>query len=299
MGAKRARWTLAAALAVAAALPAVAQINLPRIFAVETTLRGSEEEEIRWPVAVAVASADEFAVADAHQPRLLRFRRVGVSWQLDLVAALPAAPVGLAFDGARYVVSLRGGAGLVALEGEQLLQRRIGIPRDVVPGPAAGRPGGGLLLYDFASGRVLTLDGDGKVTGGVAVEGRVTGLTAAPAGGFFVALGDRGIVRRHDVRGAAEATWEIPGVVPVPAWPVAMAVEPGEGLVVLDRHGDRMVLLDDSGRPLGTGARKGWEPGLLLFPAAVDRLPDGRYVVADEGNGRVQIFRRTDRGGSR
>jgi len=36
--------------------------------------------------------------------------------------------------------------------------------------------------------------------------------------------------------------------------------------------------------------------GLLLFPAGVARLPGGLLLVADEGNGRAQIFRRSDAG---
>ena len=65
-------------------------------------------------------------------------------------------------------------------------------------------------------------------------------------------------------------------------------------LLVLDRHGHRLVLFNSKHRFPGTGARRGWEPGLLLFPAAVTAFPDGRIAVADQMNGRLQIYRRIE-----
>lgn len=286
---------LALACALCASGPAVAQASLPRLLAPEDSLRGTEEQELRWPVATAAASADEFAVLDAFVPRVFLFRSVGASWELARVAPLPAAPLALAHDGRRYVASLRGEQALVALEGPQLLQRRIGLPRGVVPGPVAARNDGNLLVYDLAGGKVIELDPGGEPAGEVRVDGRVTALAAAPGGGFYAAIADQAVILRYGAGGALEATWKLPGDGPVPAWPAGLIAEPGGGLAVVDRHACRILLLDDSGRAVGTGARRGWEPGLLLYPLSVTRLPDGRLLVADEGNGRVQIFRRTER----
>ena len=69
-------------------------------------------------------------------------------------------------------------------------------------------------------------------------------------------------------------------------------------LVVVDRHAGRLLELDANGQLTGVGARRGWEPGLLLYPAGAARLPDGGVVVADEGNGRTQFFRRARSSGS-
>ena len=216
---------LAGALWAGAAGPAVAQANLPRILAAEDSLRGTEEQELRWPVATAAASAEEIAVADAFVPRLLVFRNVGASWQLDQVAELPGVPMALAHDGRRYVASLRGAQGLVALEGPQLLQRRIGLPRGVVPGPVAARRDGGLLVYDFAGGRVLRLNAEGDPVGETPVAGRVTALAAAPGGGFYTAVGDEAAIRRYDADGTLDATWKLPGEGPR----AGLAGRPGPG----------------------------------------------------------------------
>jgi sugar lactone lactonase YvrE len=284
-----------AAFAVAAALfgpvaaPLAAQGARALVF--EEVVRGTEDREVRWPVAVAGASADELAVADAFGPRLLVFRRAGVGWQVARVAELPGAPAGLAWDGSRWVVSVRGGGGLVALEGEELLQRRLPLPAGTVPGVLAAAPGGGLLVHDAAGGRILRLGADGRPAGAIPVVGRVTGLAAAP-GAVVAAFGADGVVRRFDAAGAVEATWALPADGPVPAWPAGIAVGPGGDSYVADRHNGRIVVLDAAGRVAGFGARKGWDPGLLLFPSGLALLPDGRLAVADQGNGRVQLFRR-------
>ena len=81
---------------------------------------------------------------------------------------------------------------------------------------------------------------------------------------------------------------------PTPAWPVGVLVEDDGEIVIVDRHGGRVQVLETSGRWIGTGSRRGWEPGLLRSPAGLAQLPDGRLVVADQGNGRLQIFRRLE-----
>lgn len=279
-----------------AAPPALAQVGPPRVLVFQEALRGTDAVSLRWPLAVAAASDEEVAVADASGPRLLRFRKVGVSWQLDRSVTMGGAPAGLTWDGRRYVASLRQGAGLVAFEGAELVQRRLPLPRGVVPGAVAVAPGGSLLLYDAAKGSVLRLSPEGAVTAEVAVGGNVAALAATAAGGFFAAVPAEGSVRHFDAGGKLAATWKLPAFEQVPAWPTGLAAEPGGNLLVVDRHVGRVLVLDASGQVAGVGSRAGWEPGLLLFPAGIARLPGGLVLVADEGNGRAQLFRRSSPG---
>jgi len=270
------------------------QVGLARSLVLETTLAGTDEQDVRWPVAVATSSG-EIAVADAFGPRLLLFRGSRASWQLESSVELPGAPVDLVHDGRRYVASLRGIQGLVAFEGDKLVQRRLALPRGVVPGPLAALPDGGLLVFDHAEERVLKLDADGKLGREMKVEGRVTALAATPSGGFLATVGETGTLLHHDANGDRDGTWQLPGEGPVPAWPSGVVADPVGGVLVLDRHGDRVLLLDTTGKTIGVGSRRGAEPGLVRFPSAITLLDDGRVVVADQGNGRVQIFRRADR----
>ena len=276
--------------------PASAQVSPLRVLAFQEALKGTDEVSLRWPLAVAAASDEEVAVADASGPRLLRFRKVGVSWQLDRTVPMGGAPAGLAWDGRRYVASLRQGGGLVAFEGADLAERRLPLPRGVVPGAVAAGPGGSLLLFDAAKRSVLRLSPEGAASGEVAVGGDVSALAATAAGGFFAAVPAEGAVRSFDASGKLSATWKLPASEQVPAWPSGLAAEPGGNVLVVDRHAGRVLLLDASGQVAGVGARRGWEPGLLLFPAGIARLPGGTVLVADEGNGRAQLFRRTGSG---
>lgn len=295
---RRALAPLAVALLVAATAVAVrAQGNPPRILAWVETLRGGEERELRWPVAVAASDDGAIAVADAWMPRVLLFRRVGISWQLDGTASLPAAPIGLTHDGERFVAALREAPYLLALEGPRLASRRMPLPAGVVPGAVASLGGGALLLLDLAGSRVLELAASGVVVRETAIDRRVSALTPLPAGGFLAAVGPEARVLRYDTSWNLQAEWELPGDGAEPAWPAALAVEPGGDALVLDRHTGRILVLDASGQLLGVGSRRGWDPGQLYFPAAMARLRDGQVVVADQGNARAQIFRRTDGAG--
>ena len=126
------------------------------------------------------------------------------------------------------------------------------------------------------------------------MPGRVTGLATSPNGGFYATIAAQASVLRASANGSIESTWTLPAHDQVPAWPVGLVTEPGGGVVVVDRHSGRLLLLDGGGRVAGLGSRHGWEPGLLHFPSAMTRLPGGLILVADEGNGRAQVFRRTD-----
>jgi DNA-binding beta-propeller fold protein YncE len=273
--------------------PVFAQAGPPRVLSFQEAMKGTDEVSLRWPLAVAAASDEEVAVADASGPRLVRFQRVGVSWRLDRAVPMGGAPAALAWDGRRYVASLRQGGGLVAFEGAELTQRRLPLPRGVVPGALAVGPDGRLLVYDAAKRSVLRLSPDGAVVAEVAAGGDVTALAATAAGGFFAAVAAEGAVRHFDAGGKLDATWKLPAFEQVPAWPTGLAAEPGGDLLVVDRHAGRVLVLDASGQVAGTGSRQGWEPGLLLFPAGIARLPGGLVLVADEGNGRAQLFRRS------
>jgi hypothetical protein len=283
-------------LLLAAALPSGAQPVGPagsgRVLVFERLVDGDEDHELRWPSAVAASPDGALAVADAYQPRVYLFRETGGAWRIQKAVGLPGAPVALAWDGERFVVSLRGGEGLVALEGADLLLRKLSLPSGSVPGALAPVPGGGLLVHDPGGSRVLRLGREGDTIAEIPVDGHVSALAAGPGGGFYTALGRTGMLRRHDAGGAVEETWELPGDGPVPAWPVGLAAEPSGDLLILDRHNERVIAFDPTGVVEGFGARRGWEPGLLLFPAGITLVPGDLVAVADQGNGRVEIYQR-------
>lgn len=169
--------------------------------------------------------------------------------------------------------------------------RRVPLPGDAVPGALAGLFGGAVLIHDAAGDKVLFLAESGSVTGTTPLPGLVRALAGAPGEGFFAAAPAAGAVEKITRAGIAAERWIVPGVEPRSAWPVALLSESDGDLLVLDRHGGRVVFLDARGRPRGSGSREGRTAGLLHYPSAMAWIPGGRIAVADQGNGRVQIFR--------
>ncbi|MCP4205283.1 MAG: hypothetical protein GY769_25515 [bacterium] len=286
-------WVLVAAL-VATALgvqPVQAQ-RIPSVLAWQEEIRGSDEVHLRWPVAVAAASVNELVVADAFGSRLVLLRNDELEgWEVVRAVGLPGTPQDLVFDAGRYVVSLRQGAGIVAAEGAELRLRKLPLPKGSVPGSLSAHPAGGLLVWDAAGRRVLSLDSAGALRLEVAIGEDVTALAAAADGGFFTTGTQPAEVRRYAPSGDLRHRWPVPGMPPVAAWPSGLTVRPDGSVVVVDRHNARLVVLDRGGSVAGQGSRRGWVPGLLRFPRGISTLPDGRLAVADQGNGRIQIFR--------
>lgn len=267
----------------------------PRVLAWDSFVPVPDDNPLRRPVAVAAASAEEIVVADAEPDRLVVFRQKTPSvWSVDGELHLDGTPHSLAHDGTRYAVSLRDGKGLFGVEGRDLRLRSIALPTGTAPGALAGIPGGGFFVYDFASQDVLRLDEAGASAGRASVDAHVTGLTAASDGGFLALIAHQAELRHYGADGSLRDRWSIPGKRPVPAWPTGIVADSSGDRLIVDRHNHRLLVLNAGGRLEGIGSRSGWEPGLVRFPVALALLPDDRIAVVDQGNGRLQLFRRSE-----
>ncbi|MBD3866982.1 MAG: hypothetical protein IFK94_02565 [Acidobacteria bacterium] len=287
------RGMIACAVLLLACLPGALAAEEDRLFAFEVVVDNEDSSAVRKPTGVAAGSDTELAVVDAHDNRLLIFGFSGTEWTVQQTVNLPAVPLAIAHDGTRYLVSLREGMGLMAVEGTRHQLRPVSLPVGAVAGVVAGIPGGGFLVHDSAGHQVLTLTQAGKVEGGTPVQPGTVGIAATRSGGFFVSLPASGEILSYDATGKQTGRWAVPAVEPVPAWPVSMVQIEGD-LIALDRHGHRLVQFNSKNQFQGIGARRGWEPGLLLFPVALTAFPDGRVAVADQMNGRIQIYRRIE-----
>lgn len=268
----------------------IAQSTPPRAAAYNGVVKGSEEISLRWPVDVASASPDTIAVVDAYGPRLIAFKLLNRSWSVAAVVDLPAAPVGVDWDGRRFVTTLRQPGGLVAIEPPDFALTALDLPDEVVPGPVAATSGGVLLVLDLATSSVLRVSSNGEVLASTKVSGTATGLESLPSGGFMLALGDQGRIERVNSDGVVTASIDLPREGPVPAWPTGMAASVNGQLLVADRHNGRLLVYDPQGKWIGIVGRKGWDPGLFRYPTGLALLDEDLILVADQGNGRVQIF---------
>ncbi|MFZ5760851.1 MAG: hypothetical protein ACOY32_14640 [Thermodesulfobacteriota bacterium] len=96
-------------------------------------------------------------------------------------------------------------------------------------------------------------------------------------------------VQRFSREGEAEKGFSVAAHV---RFPVSIAVDQGENVYVLDRHGASVAVFDGQGNFKYSFLGKGWARGELYYPAEIVFDPWGRLCVTEEGNGRVGIFGR-------
>ncbi len=75
-------------------------------------------------------------------------------------------------------------------------------------------------------------------------------------------------------------------------FPVSLAIGPSGFLYVLDRHRRDIAVYDKNGEFKYHFLRKGITRGRLYYPIALRFDPWGRLCVVDEGNARVEVYRR-------
>ena len=293
---RRVGLALLTVVTAATAVPAAGQQTVSTLFAFDQALTGKETAPLRWPTAVASGKLDEIAVADAAGPSLEIFRNVGGAegWVVERSIELPGPAYSLSCGAERYLLSTRQPGVLLTVSRPDYALRQMALPGRITPGAAICLADGQIVVHDLAAGRLVVLDNALAVRASVEMTDAVSALAAGPGGGFYAALPGAGEVRRYGANGEQLAVLAVPGLDPAPAWPVGLIVEDNGQIVVADRHGGRLLVLETSGRWIGSGSRRGWEPGLLRFPADIVRLPDGSVAVADQGNGRVQLFRRLE-----
>ena len=292
--ARRAVWPtlLAAVVALADVGPVAAQEQVATRFAFDQALTGEEQVRLRWPTAVAAGGLDEIAVADAEGPalRILRDRGGAEGWVVERSIDLPGPAYSLSCGAEAYLVSTRQPGVLLRVGRSDYAPRELALPAGITPGAATCLADGKIVVHDLAAGRLVVLDRALEVETTVELVEAVAALAAGSGGGFYAVLPGASQVRRYGANGEELSRLTVPGLDPAPAWPVGLIVEDNGEVVVADRHGGRLLVLDTGGRWVGSGSRRGWEPGLLRFPADLARLPDGSVAVADQGNGRVQLF---------
>lgn len=146
-----------------------------------------------------------------------------------------------------------------------------------------------LVVLDLASARVVVLDAAGAFQSqipwppgarltdlAVGVNGEILAADSAgaqifgAAGGGFAPLG-------RNLRDAM-------------SFPTYLTVTERGLIVVVDGHGNGLVLLGPDGSYLGRRLAIGWSEGFIYYPGQVCIDGQGDTFVADSGNNRVQVF---------
>lgn len=148
-------------------------------------------------------------------------------------------------------------------------------------------------LVDAGGPAVASLDPDGRIKalwgGDLIADAHM--LTAAPDGRLFIV--DRDC---HEVV-IAEGERRVGGIgrrnEPLSPFnhPTAVAFAPDDTIYVSDGYANHKVhRFAPDGTPLGSWGELGDGPGEFMNPHAVWVLPDGRVVVVDRENDRLQVF---------
>lgn len=259
----------------------------PSVLVWESAFESSENDEIRWPVAVA-ASGAEAVVADAFKSRLIFFQEEDV-FRSQGNLRLQSTPVALAHDGDLWWLALRNGD-LLTFRQFSDEPEKVALPTQVALRPTVlAAWNGNVFVVDGDEKRVLRLSASGDIDREQGITDHVQAL-ATDGSTLFAALPVTGQVRKYLPSSSEGTNWRIPGRKPRQAWPAALTLA-NENLYVADRQGGRVLVLDTSGRVIGQGGRRGWDRGELLQPSAIAAFGDGRLAVADLGNSRVLVFR--------
>lgn len=76
-------------------------------------------------------------------------------------------------------------------------------------------------------------------------------------------------------------------------YPVGIAIDPLNGnIIVAENIGSKIRIIEPDGRTSRTFSEHGSKDGQLSFPSGVTVDAQGKIIVADQGNNRVQIFSR-------
>ena len=146
-------------------------------------------------------------------------------------------------------------------------------------------------VLDKATGRVLALDRDLKVIGRFSCRDGASGFVDFKIrNGFLWAM---------EMGGKAVCCFSMDGKLVssvafenVSGFPYSFEVGPSGIFYVLDRHKGDVAVFDRNGQFKYRFLAQGQSRGRLYYPIELKFDPWGRLCVVEEGNGRVEIFKR-------
>ena len=145
-------------------------------------------------------------------------------------------------------------------------------------------------VLDKATGQVLKLDQDLKVTGRFASRGAMGFVDFKIRNGLLWALQrDAKAVLSFAMDGKPASSVVLEDVV---RFPCSLEVGPSGIFYILDRHEGDVVVFDKKGRFRYRFLTPGQAQGRLYFPIELKFDPWGRLCIVEEGNGRVEVFAR-------
>ncbi len=149
-----------------------------------------------------------------------------------------------------------------------------------------------LYVLDKATGRIIAFDPG-------SLQARTSFACPNCAGGFVDFRIHDGMLWALDRGDRTVCRFRLDGtlekVIPLDNrlnFPVSLAIGPSGSIYILDRHSRDIVVYDRTGRFRYRFLGRGISRGRLYYPVEIRFDPWGGLCVVDEGNARVEIFRR-------
>ena len=256
---------------------------------------------LTYPTRVAVGPAGEVYVSDA---------KVGSVFFLDNTLRVMGelkglgVPLGVAVDGSGRLYVGRGDRrGVEVYSPAGLLLSTVDLGRIQMPNDLALDGEDRLYVVDSRSHRVSAYDRDGTLAWSVGQEGDGPGQFRFPSslalggGELFVADQGNGRIQVLDLEGRFLRSFGQPVRAFTDAWhgrfikPQSLAVDADGHLHVADTGLNRVQVLDAAtGAFLSAYAELGHGPAQVYLPLDVVILASGEVLVADAGNGRLNVL---------
>ena len=288
-------WLLATA---AAALASTARAESLTLVYSASVYADAKDGMLKAPEGIACTDTGNVVVADSGNGRLLlyTFKDGGFRHAIEVKLQQLGRPVRVQIDSHGDVLSLDQRArriGRIGVGGEfkgYLEPQGMPAARGFQPVAFKLDKMDNVYLLDIASGRVVMTDGAGAFKRQIVL----------PKGSFVdVAVDAQGVIYALDAVGAivysvdkknkafSALTKPLKGYASFPSY---LTVTERGLLLLVDSHGNGLVVLGPDGSYLGRQLSIGWADGLVYYPAQICATAKGEVFVADRNNNRVQVF---------
>ena len=235
---------------------------------------------------------ERYYVVDAGNNRLLSFNKDGEFLHEFNANGQLQAPFDMVKDREGHIWLIEKGRNsltMIDLESKAVEHHSLAFNGQTVFPERLEREDDILYILDKATGQVLAFDKDLKVIRNFACRDGTGFVDFKIRNGSLWAMERGGKIVRFTMDGKPASIVVLEDVV---RFPYSLEVGPSGIFYVLDRHGGDVAVFDREGRFRYRFLAPGQARGRLFFPIELKFDPWGRLCVVEEGNGRVEIFKR-------
>jgi streptogramin lyase len=287
-------------LIIASSVAATAAADEAKLKHALSFYAGAQGDGMKQPEDVACGDGTAILVADTGNNRLLRY--VLEEGKIKSVSEIRppemAAPIRVVTNSQGEIFVLDNRQRILRLNPQGAFQGQLafeGVPAassTVMPRALAVGPQDELYVLDVFGARVLVLNRTGAYQRQIdlpADTGEASDIAVDAKGTVLIVDSVRSVIlsAAKDDKGFTPLAHSLKDHVP---FPLALATDARGMLFLPDRNAGSVVILRRDGSFAGRQLGKGWNEGLLRYPAHLCVSDKGQLFIADRGNNRVQMF---------